>query len=144
MPNVASLLKDEILRLARKEIRTETAGLKKASAQYRTEIAALKRRIADLEKQQVQVRKQAVKSNPEMAPEANAAVRFSAKGLAKHRLRLGLSAADFGTLLGVSAQSVYNWEAGKTRPREEQLMAIAALRGLGKRKALAQLATAAE
>jgi DNA-binding transcriptional regulator YiaG len=45
-----------------------------------------------------------------------------------------------GILLGVSAQTVYHWEAGKSRPRQQQLIAIAALRKLGKRKALAQLA----
>jgi len=44
MANIESVLKEEITRLARKEIRKETEGLKKASAQYRTEIAALKRR----------------------------------------------------------------------------------------------------
>lgn len=139
MPNIASLLKEETVRLARKEVRNETTGLKKASAHFRAEIAALKRRVSAIEKQLVKVGKQATKAILETAPEANARVRFSAKGLAKHRQRLGLSAADVGILLGVTAQSVYNWEAGKTRPREEQVAAIATLRGLGKREALAQL-----
>jgi DNA-binding XRE family transcriptional regulator len=46
---------------------------------------------------------------------------------------------DMGTLLRVSAQTIYNWEAEKSRPRQEQLAAIAALRGLGKREAAAKL-----
>lgn len=144
MPNIASLLKAEIVRLARKEVRTETTGLKKASAQYRAEIAALKRRATALEKQLAKVSKSATKDVAERVPETNARVRFSAKGLAKHRQRLGLSAADLGTLLGVTAQSIYNWEAGKTRPREEQVAAIATLRGMGKRQALALLTELAE
>jgi len=49
-----------------------------------------------------------------------------------------------GTLLGVSAQSIYLWEAGKTKPRQSQLEAIAALRKMGKREAKAQLANLAE
>lgn len=142
MPNITSLLNEEIVRLARKEIRKETADLKKASAQYRADIAALKRRMTDLEKQVARASKLAAKAPAETEPKAGASVRFSAKGLAKHRKRLGLSAADLGSLLGVTAQSVYNWETGKTRPREEQIVALATLRTLGKRKALAQLAEA--
>ena len=49
-------------------------------------------------------------------------VRFVAKGLKSQRDRLGLSAAEFGKLIGVSAQSVYNWEGGQTRPRDEQMI----------------------
>ena len=45
----------------------------------------------------------------------------------------GLSAADLGSILGVSGQSVYKWEEGTTRPRASQLSAIASLRKMGKR-----------
>ena len=34
---------------------------------------------------------------------------------------------------------IYNWEKGKTRPRQEQLAALVAVRGIGKREALAKL-----
>jgi transcriptional regulator with XRE-family HTH domain len=43
--------------------------------------------------------------------------------------------------MGVSAQSIYNWETGKAVPRRQQLEAIAALRGIGKREALSRLET---
>jgi DNA-binding transcriptional regulator YiaG len=66
-------------------------------------------------------------------------IRFSAKGLVALRRRLGLSAADLGALMGVSAQTIYNWEAEKSRPRQQQLDAFAALRGIGKRQAAARL-----
>jgi DNA-binding transcriptional regulator YiaG len=48
-----------------------------------------------------------------------------------------------GTLIGVSAQTIYNWEAGKTRPRQNQLAAIAAIRKMGKREIKAQLSESA-
>lgn len=141
MPNIASVLKEEVLRLARKEVRREAEGLKKASVQYRSDIAALKRRVATLEKQASRADKRAAaaRGTEEAAPEEGGQVRFSAKGLAKHRQRLGVSAADMGVLLGVSAQTVYNWETGKSRPRRQQLVAIAALRGMGKRQVKAAL-----
>ena len=50
MPDIAAVLKEEIARLARKEVRSQTEGLKKASAQYRRDIAALKRQVAELER----------------------------------------------------------------------------------------------
>ncbi len=144
MPNIASILKNEIVRLARKEVRNETEGFKKASAKYRSDIAELKRQIVALEKQVVRLGK---KTPSEAQPEADGTsptrLRFSAKRLATQRQKLGLSAADMGTLLSVSAQTIYNWEAGKSRPRQQQLLAIAALRGTGKRQAQAQLAAVA-
>ena len=137
MPNFATTLKEEIVRLARKEVKKELEGLKKASTQYRSEIAELKRRVQALEKQSAQLAKKATK--PMKEPSEATPVRFSAKGLASKREKLGLSATAMGMLLGVSAQTVYNWEAGKTRPRKEQVEAIAAVRRMGKREVRAAL-----
>jgi DNA-binding transcriptional regulator YiaG len=66
-------------------------------------------------------------------------VRFSSRSVKAQRRRLGLSAEDFGRLLGVSAQTVYHWERGKSRPRKSQLAALAATRALGKRAARERL-----
>lgn len=141
MPNFASALKNEILRLARKEIRREGESLKKASAQYRSDIAALKRRVDALEKMRARAEKKAGQAASDYdAADGKATVRFSAKGLVSKRQKLGLSAAEMGVILGVSAQTIYNWEAGKSRPRAQQLEAIATLRTMGKRQIAAKLA----
>lgn len=140
MPNIASVLKEEVLRLARKEVRAETEGLKKAAAHHRSDIAELKRRVAALEKQVARAEKASSKqAAPNAENETTVPTRFSAKGLAGRRQKLGLSAAEMGLLLGVSAQTIYNWEAEKSRPRQAQLVAIAALKHLGKRQIKAQL-----
>ena len=139
--NIAVALKTEISRVARKEVRVEVESLKKSSSQYRSDIAALKRRTADLERLVNKLGKGSTQRKAEEASgETGAVVRFSAKGLATQRKRLGLSAAEMGTLLGCSGQSVYKWEQGTTRPRASQLLAIAALRKLGKKEAAAKLA----
>jgi DNA-binding transcriptional regulator YiaG len=146
MPNIASLLKDEIARLARKEVRAQTQELKKASAAYRGHIAALRRRVDELERELKRVGRSAGRaaaprpSAEEGEDDASTRRRFSPTRLAAQRSKLGLSAADFATLLGVSGQSVYKWEHGESRPRARQLEAIAALRGIGKREAAARLA----
>ena len=143
MANIASLLKSEISRVARKEVRGETAGLKKAVSSYRSEIAALKRRAQALEAELRRIGKAAAKSLPAAAaaeePPARAQ-RFSPKGLASQRKRLGLSALECGLLVGASGQSIYNWEDGKARPRAKHLQALAALRRMGKKDAAARLA----
>ncbi len=136
MPNIAAILKSEISRVARKEVRSETLTLKQAVGIYRTEIAALKRRTQALEQQLRRLSKVREKPlSPQATEESSRPARFSAKGLASQRRRLGLSARDCGLLLGASAQSIYNWEDGKTRPLARHLPAIAALRTLGKQAA---------
>ncbi len=136
MPNIATTLKQEISRIARKEIRGETTALKKAVTSYRAEIAALKRRAAALEQQLRRLTKASGKAPTEETPTKT---RFSAKGLASQRKRLGLSASDAGLLVGASAQSIYNWEQGKARPLSRHLPAIAVLKGMGKRQVAARL-----
>ncbi len=142
MANFANLLKSEISRIARKEIRAETQLLKKASAQYRSEIAALKRRIADQERLLARLRKH---SRPAAIPAPAAdspKLRFRSEGFASLRKKLGVSAAEMGQLVGVSAQTIYHWEKGVSKPRSSQLAEIAAVRKLGKREVSARLAQA--
>jgi DNA-binding transcriptional regulator YiaG len=142
MPNIAQVLKSEIARIARKEVRAEVVALKRAVAAQRTLLAVLKRRNAELEREMRQSgRRGGRKAAAQPLGNDGAAElqRFSAKGLAAHRRRLGLSAADCGLLLGTSAQTVRNWEEGKVRPRARHLPGIAALRTLGKRQATSHL-----
>jgi DNA-binding transcriptional regulator YiaG len=145
MPNVASILKSEIARVARKEVRGETLGLKRALGAYRAEIAAIKRRTQALEQELRRLSKASAKAAPVVASEASSqTLRFSAKGLASQRRRLALSAHDCGLLVGASGQSVYNWEDGKAHPRAKHLPAIAALRSIGKKEAAARLTSLRE
>ena len=62
MPNIATVLKEEILRLARKEVRKQTNVLRKASAQYRKDIAEMKRRVSDLQRKVSPLEKQVLKN----------------------------------------------------------------------------------
>lgn len=143
MTNLASALKSEVARLARKELRAETEALKKSVATQRSEIAALKRRTLELEKSLKALTRLANKAGraAEPAPDEGDAgqFRFRASGMASNRKRLGLNAEEFGLLVGASGQSVYLWESGKTKPRPQSLAAIAALRGIGKREVIARL-----
>lgn len=140
MPNIAVALREEIIRLARKELRTETAGLKMAVGRYRSEIAVLKKRLSAVEQQLSRRRKEDVQAIGATDVESNASkIRFTAKGFRSMRERLGLSGSEVAELLKVSVQTIYNWEAGTSRPREPQLSAIGVLRKTGKRELAARL-----
>lgn len=142
MTNLANTLKSEISRIARKEVRGDIAALKKALGAYRSEIATLKRRAQALEQEVRRVGKGILKDKPTVLDQTSTATfRFSAKGLISQRNRLGLSAAECGLLVGAAAQSIYNWESGSARPREKHLAAIAALKAMGKKEAVARLAS---
>lgn len=139
MSNFAAQLKTEISRIAKKEIRAESAPLKKSSSQYRSDIAALKKRIAALESLVKKLSKSTGKARPDAHEDEDKSLRFRSGGFATLRKKLGLSANEMGKLLGVSGQSVYKWEQGKAKPRASQLKAIAAIRHIGKKQAHAML-----
>lgn len=144
MPNIASILKAEISRVARKEVRAEIETLKKASVAHRASIAELRRQVSALEKHLRHVAKGASRSSAVSGSDAEAAAgtkrRFSGARLAAHRAKLGLSAASYGQLVGVSGQTIYHWEQGKARPRAAQLESLAAVRGFGAREVAERLA----
>ena len=142
MPSVLPALNEHVRRLARREIRAETRRTKKASAQHRRDIAAIKRVVRELATRLRVVEKRGAAANGPVLKVGDASaenLRFRADGLRTHRSRLGLSAKDYGTLVGVSGLTIYHWEAGKAKPRRRQLPAIAAVRSLGKREALLRL-----
>jgi DNA-binding transcriptional regulator YiaG len=138
MPNIATVLKAEIARLAKKEAKAATAKLQRALVQYRTDIAKLKRIVGQQAKEMIALRRQQGQPQAEREPEENA--RFSARSVKAQRKRLGLSALEYGKLVGVSGQTLYSWESGTSRPRKAQLAGFMAVRGIGKREAMAKLA----
>lgn len=145
MPNIATVLKAEIARIARKVAKSEIEKLQFSASQQRKQIVDLKRQIAGLEKSIRAGSKLAKKTDAKSTPdtesgESDRQVRFSATRLAAQRKRLGLSANDFGRLIGVSGQSIYKWESKGVRPRQSQILAIADARKLTKAEAIVRLA----
>lgn len=139
MSNIAAAFRQEITRLARREVRGQVAGLRKASAKFRKDIARLKRAAAELLSEIARLRRTAGEAP---ARETDAAkTRFTARSVIAHRRRLRLSAADYGQLIGVTGHTVYAWEHGASRPRHAQRAALAAVRAMGRREALARLET---
>jgi DNA-binding transcriptional regulator YiaG len=103
----------------------------------RAEIGGLKKRVHELERQLKDQGRESRRQRAHALAVRDSAdkatgLRFRAAGMAKNRERLGLSARDFGLLIGATAQAVNAYESGKSKPVGKQLAAIAALRGAGK------------
>jgi DNA-binding transcriptional regulator YiaG len=149
MPNVASVLKQEIARIARKEAKAAVGPLRKPSVRARADIAGLKRRLAALEKANKDLLARLVKveaAQPVPATEPAARGWISGKGIRSLRKRLGLSQNEFARLAGVSGQAVYMWESktGTLTLRGPTKAKVFAVRGLGAREARRRLAEMAE
>ncbi|WP_321165885.1 helix-turn-helix transcriptional regulator [Variovorax sp. Root434] len=117
-----------------KEVRAEIEALRKSSVAHRASIAGLRRQVDALEKALRRAVKGSVRtaaSEAEVAADSGVKRRFSASRLSAHRAKLGLSAARYGQLIGVSGQTIYHWEQGKARPRAAQLEGLASVRDLG-------------
>lgn len=146
MPNIAAVIKEEIARISRKEAKAAVAPLRKPSVRYRGDIADLKSRLALMEKANKDLLARLAKvEGSQPAPEATeegGRVRITAKGMKSLRKKLGLSAGDFGRLLGITAQGVYNNEhsKGALRLRATTKTAYLAVRGMGAKEAKAKLA----
>ena len=117
MSKLIATLKDLVSRVARKEIKAQTATVRRAAIQHRRDIARLKEQTLALGKKLGSVTPIAEKSHSYSKPAVLEGVRFGVRSVKAQRRRLKFSAQEFGDLLGVTAQTVYNWEQGKVRPR---------------------------
>lgn len=137
--NLASLLKDEIVRLSRKSAKQATDPLRATLSAQRKSIATLREEIVQLRRELAKVRKEAGK--PSREAEVGQSARYSSKSLRSQRARLGLSSDHFGKLIGVSSQTIYNLEQKPDqRPSQKVISGLATVRQLGRREAAERLA----
>jgi hypothetical protein len=145
MPNVMSVLRAEIRRLARKESKEAVGDLKRQVMVLRRRVAGYKKRIADVER----IARAAGKGGGGGAMGRGGAgaagegggkqIRFSPAWVKSHRKKLALSRRLYAKLVGVSAQTIMLWETGKSRPRRGALATWRAIRGKGRRELKAAL-----
>ena len=138
MPNIGAVLKEEIQRLARKEVRAAVNPLKKRVAELARTNATLKRTVPQLEKTvarlEVEARARLLEGVQKGAKDTKG-TRLGPRSIAAQRKRLKLSRKDFGKLVGVTSNSIYLWETGDVSPREKSRAVLVGLREIGVREA---------
>jgi len=147
MANIAKMLKDEIARISRKEIKNAVGGLGKTQANLKKILADLKKRVASLESENRRLTKEASKQKAppvEKLPEQQEKTRFTSKGIHSLRSRLHLTQAEFAKLVGVTTHAVYLWEnkEGPLKLRDKTKTALLSIKGLGAREAKEKLGEA--
>ena len=158
MPNLATLLKEEISKIVRKEVQDQVRELQKTVREQRDALARLEKQSgpakAKAAAKPAATKPAATKSaaaKPAAAKPAAAKVskapagdkrkqiRISPNTIKKHRKRLKLSQAELGELLNVSTNTVLRWEAGTSKPRSKHLSGLGQLRSMGLREVKKQL-----
>jgi len=144
MPDIAKVMKEEILRLARKEVRLATAGLRKDNVALKRAMRDHTRRIAKLESGNrrllagaSKLRKESLATTDEEIQKA----RITAKMIRSIRTKLKLSQGELAKLVGVNSQTVYQWEhkEGRLTFRGNAKAAIVAVRKLDRKQAQQKL-----
>lgn len=148
MPNLALVLKEEIRRLARREVKEDITRLRKDTAVLKRTAADLKRRVAKLEADNKRLVANSAKQRKESAQpvgDESQKARVSAKTIRQLRTKFKMSREQFGKLLGVSSQSIYQWERqeGRLMLRDRTKLAVVEVRRLGAREAQKRLEAAA-
>ena len=144
----ARAIRDEVARIAKRELKTQITAVKSHTATLRRDNAELKRQVKELQRKVKLLEKQEsrrVQGSQENAPrELAEGARFSPSWVKAHRKKLGFSAEDYAKLVGVHKLTIYKWEKGESKPRQEQFALWVAIRGLGKREAIQRLALLGE
>ncbi len=137
MPKLEQVLKSEIIRLAKKQIRLVCIPLAREVRQLKRRMSQMSKTVAALDKLRAEFEaKKAAEGVKLEAPEEKVkAARLSPLLIKDLRKRLGLSQGQLACLVGVSRQAMAFWELGKSRPQRRNRAALVAFRGVGRREA---------
>jgi DNA-binding transcriptional regulator YiaG len=136
MGKVEGIIKSEIVRLAKREIRKisvplgrDVWSLKSAVSQLRKAVLTLQR-ITAIQQKQLEKGKTPIEATPEEVKES----RFSPRLIGSLRRHLGITQKELAILTGVSVGAAHLWEIGRFKPSMKKKAVMVALRKLGRRE----------
>lgn len=141
MPSIATLLKEEIGKIVRKEVQDQVRELKQTVREQRDAIARLEKQIgsAKAATKSAAAKPAAKVRKPAGIGDRRKQRRIAPNTIKKHRKRLKLSQAELGEILNVSTNTVLRWEAGTSKPRRKHLPGLDQLRTMSMRDLKKQL-----
>ncbi len=136
MGKVESTIKAEIMRLAKREVRSSFFPLRREVYSLKLRLSGLIKNFTAMERQAKDVLQEQAKKKLELqaTPEEVKVSRLTPQRIRLLRNKIGISQKDIGTLLDVSIGAVGMWEKGKFAPSAKKKSALIALRKLGKRE----------
>jgi hypothetical protein len=149
MPSVVQLLREQMVRVSRKELAIVAKKWRRNNAIGKKQVSGLKQRIRALEMAVFALARR-IESRPVTTGAPRKAGSVDASGwrptgrqVRSLRRRLGVSQEGLSRLLKVTAQSVYLWErkGGRLGLRDHTLQALSEARKLSRREAKQILAS---
>ena len=136
MGKVEGIIKSEILRLAKREIRKISVPLGRDVRSLKSVVSQIRKTVMALERFATHQQKELSKTKTplEVAPEEIKISRFSPRLIRSLRKRLSVTQKELATLCGVTVGAIHQWESGMFKPRGEKKGVIVALRKLGRRE----------
>jgi len=136
MGKLEGIIKSEILRLAKREIRKISVPLGKDVRLLKSTVSQLRKTVVGLERfaaqQESQLRKEKVLL--EAPPEEVKVSRFSPRLIRSLRKHLGITQKELAILAEVTVGAIHQWESGIFVPRAQKKSVLVALRKLGRRE----------
>jgi DNA-binding transcriptional regulator YiaG len=136
MGKVGSIIKSEIIRLAKRELSKVSNPLGRDVRLLKNMISPLRKSVLSLERfaahQQKELSNREIRI--EAPPEEIKQSRFSPRLLQSLRKRLGITQGELAILAGVTVGAAHLWETGKFRPKDNKMGVLVALRKLNRRQ----------
>src|SRR4030067_3598446 len=134
MGKVESIIKSEIIRLAKGEMRKISIPLGRDVRLMKNTVSQVRKSVLALEPfaahQQKELSKREIRL--EATPEEVKKSRLSPRLIKNLRKHLGITQKELAILTGVTVGAAHQWEIGKFNPKPEKKAALVALRKLGR------------
>jgi DNA-binding transcriptional regulator YiaG len=132
MGKMESIIKCEIVRLAKRELRRISVPLGRDVRLLKSTVSQLRKAVLVLERFKVHQQKVLGKRKVvlEASPEEVKGSRFSPRLIRSLRKHLGITQRELAVLAGVTVGAVHLWETGKFRPSDKKKGVLVALRKL--------------
>src|SRR4030043_1431063 len=145
MAKIESIIKSEIQRLAKHEVRSFYRPLRKEVWGLKLKLSNLIKNFTVLDRMAKGLSKtKSTEPKLEATPEEVKASRLTPERIAGLREKLGISQRELGLLVGATNGAVLSWEKGKFKPQGEKKTALVALRKVRKRDVKKMLAETEE
>jgi len=136
MGKLEGIIKSEIVRLAKREIRAIFAPLGRDVRSLKSTVSKLRRTVVLLERFVAQQESKLKKERTlvEATPEEVKISRFSPRLIRSLRKHLGITQRELAILTGVTIGAIHQWESGIFMPRAQKKGLLVALRKLTRRE----------
>ena len=136
MGKVEGIIKSEIVRLAKKEMRKISVPLGRDVRSLKSTVSQLRRTVLGLQRITTSQQKELEKGKMvlEAPPEEVKESRFSPRLIRSLRKHLGITQKELAILTGVTVGAAHLWESGQFKPSMKKKAVMVALRKLGRRE----------